>query len=55
MIMNVSNKVKLAILVLGLHPFLVFCANGSEDLNENPNQLAQKMLDPNLLVPTVMQ
>ena len=45
-------KSKLTILVLGL-VLLVSC-HGLEELNENPNQIGSENVDPNLLVPTVI-
>lgn len=45
-------KSKLTIVVLGLL-VLVSC-HGLEDLNENPNQIGSDNVDPNLLVPTII-
>lgn len=43
---------KITVLVLGLS--LIISCHGLEELNENPNQIGSENVDPNLLVPTVI-
>ncbi|MRI01206.1 SusD/RagB family nutrient-binding outer membrane lipoprotein [Kriegella sp. EG-1] len=50
--MNTVNNNKIALLVLGL--ILLVSCHGLEDLNENPNQIGSENVDPNLLLPTVI-
>ncbi|MGB5555210.1 MAG: SusD/RagB family nutrient-binding outer membrane lipoprotein, partial [Flavobacteriaceae bacterium] len=45
-------KSKLAIAVLGL--LVLISCHGLEELNENPNKIGSDNVDPNLLVPTVI-
>ena len=45
-------KSKVTILVLGL--ILLVSCHGLEELNENPNKIGAENVDPNLLVPTVI-
>ncbi|MBM1105118.1 SusD/RagB family nutrient-binding outer membrane lipoprotein [Aurantibacter crassamenti] len=50
--MNNAYYSKIALLVLGL--ILLVSCHGLEELNENPNQIGSENVDPNLLLPTVI-
>jgi len=50
--MNKASNNKIALLVLGL--ILLVSCHGLEELNENPDQIGSENVDPNLLMPTVI-
>ncbi len=50
--MKKTSNNKIALLVLGL--ILLVSCHGLEELNENPDQIGSENVDPNLLLPTVI-
>lgn len=51
MMYQIKNK----IVVLFLGGILLVACHGLEDLNENPNAAGQEIIDPNLIMPTVIK